>query len=95
METNIGIGLLGLGTVGSGVARIIQAAEGRNPLVSKVAIKRIAVRELEKKREISIPSSIFTLDPNKVIDDPSVQIVVEVIGGIEPARTLILRAIKS
>ena len=93
METKIGIGLLGLGTVGTGVASIIQTSEGRNPLVSKVEIKRIAVRDKKKARDLDISPSILTLDPNEVIDDPSVQIVVEVIGGLEPARTFILRAL--
>ncbi len=95
MDENIGIGLLGLGTVGSGVVKIIQTPNGRNPLVGKLSIKRIAVRDLTKQREASIPQSILTERPDEVIDDPSVQIVIEVMGGIEPARTLILRAIKA
>tara|TARA_Y100001968_G_scaffold218310_1_gene200988 strand:- start:11970 stop:13289 length:1320 start_codon:yes stop_codon:yes gene_type:complete len=93
MTQNIGIGLLGLGTVGSGVAKILQSPEGRNPLVSQLKIKRVAVRELSKKRSSIIPSSLLTTNALEVVEDPSVDIVVEVMGGIEPSRSLILKAI--
>ncbi len=93
METTIGVGLLGLGTVGCGVVKILQSPKGRNPLVSKINLKRVAIKNLQKKRNLSLDSSIFTDDPLKVVEDPSVQVVVEVMGGLEPARSLILRAI--
>ena len=95
METNIGVGLLGLGTVGTGVANILQEPEGRNPLVSKIKLVKIAVRDIKRPRSIKINNSILTEDPLEVVDDPNIQVVVEVMGGIEPARSLILRAIKS
>ena len=93
MTKNIGIGLLGLGTVGSGVAKILQSPEGRNPLLSKIKISRIAVRDLTKTRDANIPFSVLTENPLEVVEDNSVDVVVEVIGGIEPARSLILKAI--
>ena len=89
----VGIGLLGLGTVGAGVASILQNPEGRHPLVSDIDLIRIAVKNIDKKRAIEIDSSLLTQDPIKVIDDPNIQVVVEVMGGIEPAKELILRAI--
>ena len=95
MVKSIGVGLLGLGTVGAGVANIIQTPEGRHPLVSEIELIRIAVRDLQRQRKASISSKLLTNDPIEVIDDPSVEVVVEVIGGIEPARSLILRAIKN
>ncbi len=95
MGKRIGIGLLGLGTVGSGVAKIIQNPNGRNPLVKQVELVRVAVRDLNRPRSVSIPTSILTQDPQSVIDDPSVELVVEVMGGLEPARSLILRAISA
>ena len=94
MVKSIGVGLLGLGTVGAGVANIIQTPEGRHPLVSEVELIRVAVKDLQRQRKASISSTLLTNDPIEVIDDPSVEVVVEVIGGIEPARSLILRAIK-
>ena len=89
----IGIGLLGLGTVGAGVAGILTSPEGRHPLVGDLALKRVAVRDLNRPRPVELPESILCTDPETVIDDPAVDIVVEVMGGLEPARSLILRAI--
>ena len=89
----IGIGLLGLGTVGAGVAGILTSAEGRHPLVSQLALRRVAVRDLARPRPLELPESILSTDPQAVVDDPAVDIVVEVMGGLDPGRSLILRAI--
>ena len=95
MSSKIGVGLLGLGTVGTGVAKIINDNEGRHPLVSRLELVKIAVRDLSKERSISIPISKLTQDTKEIINDPAIQIVIEVMGGIEPARTLILQAIQA
>jgi homoserine dehydrogenase len=89
----IGIGLLGLGTVGAGVAAILASPTGRHPLVGELVLKRVAVRDLNRPRAIELANEVLTTDPEAVVDDPSVDIVVEVMGGLEPARSLILRAI--
>jgi homoserine dehydrogenase len=89
----IGIGLLGLGTVGSGVAAILASPQGRHPLVGDLVLERVAVRDLQRPRPLTLPPERLTTDPEAVIDDPKVDIVVEVMGGLEPARSLILRAI--
>ena len=89
----IGIGLLGLGTVGAGVAAILASPTGRHPLVAELALKRVAVRDLNRPRPIELSGELLTTDPDAVVDDPNVDIVVEVMGGLEPARSLILRAI--
>ncbi|QNJ25469.1 homoserine dehydrogenase [Synechococcus sp. SYN20] len=93
MSTRIGIGLLGLGTVGAGVASILQTPEGRHPLIADLDLVRIAVRDRNRTRPIALDESILTTSPEAVVDDPAVDVVVEVMGGIEPARTLIMRAI--
>ena len=90
----IGIGLLGLGTVGQGVANIIGEPNGRHPLVGELELVGIAVKDLQKKRNLSFPNSILTTNPQEIVTNPQVQIVVEVIGGIEPARSLIIQAIR-
>ncbi|MAF41955.1 MAG: homoserine dehydrogenase [Cyanobium sp. ARS6] len=95
MATRIGIGLLGLGTVGAGVAGILSSPEGRHPLTADLELVRVAVRDLQRSRPVDIPTERLTTDPNEVVDDPDVHLVVEVIGGIEPARTLIMRAISA
>ena len=91
----VGIGLLGLGTVGQGVANIIAQPKDRHPLVGELELVSVAVRNLKKKRDISIPDSILTTNPTEIINNPNIQIVVEVMGGIEPAKSLIIQAIRA
>jgi homoserine dehydrogenase len=89
------IGLLGLGTVGTGTAEILATPAGRNALLAEVEICRVGVRSLDKPRAIALPREIFTTDLEAIVRDPQIDIVVELIGGIEPARSLILKAIAS
>jgi homoserine dehydrogenase len=89
----IGIGLLGLGTVGAGVAGILASPSGRHPLVGELELRRVAVRDPHRPRALELPAELLCTDANAVVDDPAVEIVVEVMGGLEPARSLILRAI--
>ncbi|MEB3270816.1 MAG: homoserine dehydrogenase, partial [Synechococcus sp.] len=91
----IGIGLLGLGTVGAGVAAILTSPAGRHPLVGELQLRRVAVRDPGRPRALDLPAALLGTDPVAVIDDPAVDIVVEVMGGLEPARSLILRAIEA
>ena len=91
----VGIGLLGLGTVGQGVANIISQPKDRHPLVGELELVSVAVKNLKKKRDISIPDSILTTNPTEIINNPNIQIVVEVMGGIEPAKSLIIQAIRA
>ncbi len=91
----VGIGLLGLGTVGQGVANIITNPNERHPLVGELELVGVAVRSLQKKRIISIPESILTTNPIEIVNNPNIEIVVEVMGGIEPAKSLIIQAIRA
>ncbi|MFB2937577.1 homoserine dehydrogenase [Aerosakkonemataceae cyanobacterium BLCC-F154] len=87
------IGLLGLGTVGTGTAEILLSPEGRHPLVQELEIYRVGVRDLSKPRDVQISKEILTTDLESIATDPEVDIVVELLGGLEPARSLILKAI--
>ncbi|MBW4682910.1 MAG: homoserine dehydrogenase [Microcoleus vaginatus WJT46-NPBG5] len=87
------VGLLGLGTVGTGTAEILLSPEGRHPLLQELEIYKIGVRSLDKGRTLQIDKNVFTTDLESIVTDPAVDIVVEVIGGLEPARSLILKAI--
>ena len=89
----IGVGLLGLGTVGAGVAAILLGPEGRHPLVAELELKRVAVRDPARARPLALDPALLTSNAEAVVDDPAVEVVVELIGGLEPARSLILRAI--
>ncbi len=87
------VGLLGLGTVGTGTVEILQNREGRNSLLQDIEIQRVGVRSLNKQRLVSLPSEIMTTDLEAIVTDPEIDIVVEVMGGLEPARSLMLKAI--
>lgn len=91
----IRIGLLGCGTVGTGVCRILRdnATDIRSRLGVPVEVARIAVANLGKPRDAVVPADRLTTDPREVIEDPDIQVVVEVIGGYEPARELLLEAL--
>jgi len=94
-ERTIGVGLLGCGTVGAAVARLLEDHGddiGRRAGV-RLAIKRIAVRDLGRDRGLGLPPDVFTTDTAAVIDDPAVDIVIELMGGVEPARSSIERAL--
>ena len=87
------VGLLGLGTVGTGTAKILLDPTGRHPLVSDIEVARVGVRSLDKPRDIEIAADRFTTDLEAIVTDPSIDVVVELIGGLEPARSLMLKAI--
>ena len=89
MENKIKIGLIGLGTVGSGVYKTLKDFD-------KVEIVQIAVRDKSKKRNIEgLDESIITDNAYDVVNNPEIQIVAELIGGIEPAFDLIKTAIRN
>ena len=87
------IGLLGLGTVGTGTVAILQDPLGRSPLLKEIEIYRVGVRSLEKTRGVDLPSGVLTTDLDSIVSDPDIDIIVELMGGLEPARSLILKAI--
>ncbi|HHP7232707.1 MAG TPA: homoserine dehydrogenase [Xenococcaceae cyanobacterium] len=87
------IGLLGLGTVGTSTAEILLDTKGRNPLLQEISIKQVGVSSLTKPRQVQLASGILTTDLEAIVNDPEIDIVVELLGGLEPARSLILQAI--
>lgn len=90
------VGLLGLGTVGTGVIRIVERhQEDLNSQVgSPIIIERVAVKSLDKKRSIDFDRSKLTEDPWEIIRDPEIDVIVEVMGGIEPTKDYILEALE-
>lgn len=90
----IGLGLLGLGTVGSEVYRLLQDTDGLTRTVGRpLVIKRIAVARADRPRPV--PASLLTTDGWAVVNDPEVDILVELMGGLEPARGYMLRALEA
>src|SRR5438552_3741757 len=95
MAETVGIGLLGLGTVGTAVARrlvddwlLLSERAGATPM-----LRRVAVRDPAIQRDVDLKNVPLGADPDAVVDDPGVRIVVEVIGGVDPATSLIERAL--
>ncbi|GAB4211095.1 MAG: homoserine dehydrogenase [Synechococcales cyanobacterium] len=87
------LGLLGLGTVGTGVVQLCRDPYQRHSLTQEIEIYRVGVRSLRKPRGVELHADALTTDLESIVRDPQVDIVVEVLGGLEPARTLILTAI--
>ena len=87
------VGLLGLGTVGTGTVEILHDPAQRHPLLQELVIHKVGVRSLDKTRSLNLPADLLTTDLEAIVTDPEIDIVVEVMGGLEPARSLILKAI--
>lgn len=82
------IGLIGLGTVGTGVYKTLQD-------IDNVEIVKIAVKNINKPRSVNVPTTMMTDNPYEVINDPSIDIVVELIGGVNPTWDYLETAIKN
>ena len=91
----IGIGLLGVGVVGAGVARTI-LKKGERLLHASggcIELRNVLVRDLHKSRGIDLLPDLLTTNPQDVLENPEIDIVVEVLGGPEPAKDYIFQAI--
>jgi homoserine dehydrogenase len=93
---NLKVGMLGCGVVGSNVARLLHEDSGDFAARSgaTLTLAKVAVKNVSAKRD-HVPTSIITSDALSVVNDPSIDIIIEVMGGIEPARELLLAAIKN
>ncbi|KUO71219.1 MAG: homoserine dehydrogenase [Desulfosporosinus sp. BRH_c37] len=91
----IQIGIIGLGTVGSGVVRVLQqnAEDIRTRTNCEIHIKGILDKDLHRERDVH-GDFLLTDQPAEILQDPEIEIIVEVMGGIEPARTFILEALR-
>ena len=91
------VGLLGCGNVGGALVELI--GEQRDAIADRTSLRlevaRVAVRNTAKQRSVDLGSDVLTNDALSVVEDPSVDVVVELIGGIEPARELILTALQN
>jgi len=94
MKKTINVGIIGLGTVGSGAFHILRdnAELIRERVGVPVEVVKVAVRDTTRDRGFTVPASVLTNNPSYVIDDPNIDIVVELIGGYDPAKELLLAA---
>jgi len=90
----ISVGLIGFGTIGSGVVKLLRDNEAilTQRLGMKLTLKKIADLDITTQRAVSVDPQLLTTDASSIINDPEIDIVVELIGGYEPARNFILRA---
>ena len=93
----LNVGLIGLGTVGAQVAErmLSWGAQLSRRAGVELCLKRVLVRDQNKRRSIQIDPQLLTVDPAGVLDDPSVEVLIEVAGGDEPMRSYIERAIQN
>lgn len=93
----ISVGLLGLGTVGSGVVRIIENHQDKllHQVGCPIKVKKILVQDVEKERSVKVDPSLLTVNPADIMEDPEIEVVIEVMGGIEDTREHLLQALRS
>ena len=92
----IKIGVLGFGTIGTGVIKTLQKQQAllQSRVGVRLEIKKIADLDISTPRDVTIDSALLTTDAYEILNDPEIEIVVELIGGYEPAKTFILQAIQ-
>lgn len=92
----IDIAVLGLGTVGQGVVKVLQnnAKEWEYKCGAQINIKKVLVKNPDKKREVELPPQVITTNWEEIISDPEIKIIVELMGGTEPSRSYILDALR-
>ena len=94
MEKSVSIGLLGLGVVGSGVIKLIEDYQEdlAHQLGCGVEVKKVLVRNIEKARQVDIDETILTTNSSDVLNNPDIDVIIEVMGGVEEAREYLLKA---
>lgn len=93
----VNVGVLGVGNVGSGVLGVLAGKGDRiaTAIGAKIVVARALVRDLSKERPDGVDRAVLTTDPEAILGDPSIEVVVELLGGEEPARAWIARALES
>ena len=94
---SVKVAVVGFGTIGSGVAKLLLQNEDRlaRKCGKHIELTRIVDKDLTRARNIDVPKELLTDDLAKVIDDPEITTVVELVGGLEPARTIVLKLLES
>lgn len=94
---SVKVALLGFGTIGGGVAEILLSKSEQIARANgkKIELVKICDRNIDADRGVVVPREILTTNLDEVMDDPEISIVIELIGGIEPARSFVIRALES
>ncbi|MDX8044751.1 homoserine dehydrogenase [Gracilibacillus sp. S3-1-1] len=93
----VNVGLCGLGTVGTGVVKLLQshADEIKYKVGCEIQINKILVHDIEKKRDVAIQPEWLTADPEELVSNPEIDIIIEVMGGIEDTNLLLEKAVRN
>lgn len=93
----VNIGLLGLGTIGTGSYKVLEMnrAQIEKNTGCDINITKILEKDVDRERDITVVPSQFTQDPDEIFNDPDIDIVIELLGGIEPASTFMLKALNA
>ncbi len=89
------IGIIGFGTVGKGVYQILKGEKETHPILKQIEIVGIVVKNISKKRDVKMDNNLLINDPNKLINDPTIDVIVEVMGGTDIAKNIILKSLKN
>ena len=91
------VAIVGLGTVGSGLAKILLSHADRvaRNAGGPIELSRVVVRDLKKQRQVELPAAVVSDDIESVLKDPEIKIVAQLIGGLEPARSIMLQLLDS
>jgi len=91
------VAIVGLGTIGSGVARLLLESKDRiaRHAGKPVELVRICDKDLARKRNVTVPAGVMTGDLSEVVDDPEITVVAQLIGGLEPARSIMLELLEA
>lgn len=93
---DIQVGLIGFGNIGAGVVKLLQQNTDviRNKVGAGIVLKRIADLDITTDRGVQVDPAILTTDVNAIFDDPEISVVIELVGGYEPAKSFVLKAIE-
>jgi len=92
----INVGIIGFGNIGSGVVKILKLRKSllMQKIETEIVIKKICDKDLAKTRDVAVDKNMLTADAYEIINDPAIDIIVELMGGINPAKEFILAALK-
>jgi homoserine dehydrogenase len=92
----INVGIIGFGNIGCGVVKILSSRKSllAQKIETEILIKKICDKDLTRKRDVAVDKALFTSDAYEIINDPGIDIIVELMGGINPAKEFILAALK-
>ena len=97
MKSQINVGIIGFGNIGWGTAKVLleNKAEIERKIGSRIEIAKIADLDITTERPVKIDKRLLTTDVNEILDDPNIDIVAELIGGVRPAKEFILKALRN